>query len=434
MSEQLLAEFIIGESAAMQHVRMLIMKLAPTTLPILIQGPTGSGKELVAQAIHRLSGRDGVLVAVNVCAISETMFEDALFGHVRGAFSGAIADRLGFLAEAHRGSIFLDEIGGLPLAAQVKLLRAIETGEYRPVGARSNRRSEFRVIAAANEDLRALAAAGRFRSDLLHRLGGVVITVPGIEQRVEDIPLLAQHFASRVSAGDTPSRLSAAAIRKLQDRPWPGNVRELKHLIEHAAAWAATPVIGSDDIAAVDTLTGHVSTTIDADAVERRRLLAILEEHDWYVERAAKAVGVHRATFSSWLRRLGIQRPASRQRRSVLRERGMALLEVIVALTILAIAGLSAVAGATQAMRTARQAHNHDAEVRAASAYMDVLALWTRADLDRHLGDRREGRWMVRVDRPARTLYDVAISDSTDRRLILLTTLYRPEAPDASQP
>jgi DNA-binding NtrC family response regulator len=252
MVEQTTEDLIIGESAAVHQIRALIAKLAPTTLPVLIQGPTGSGKELVAQAIHRLSGRSGPLVAVNVCAISDTMFEDALFGHVRGAFSSAIADRAGFLAEADHGSLFLDEIASLPLPTQAKLLRAIETGEFRPVGARHDVRSDFRVIAAANEDVRALAAAERFRPDLLHRLSGAVIRVPGLDARPDDIPALARHFAGQLSsANGVPIRLNDAAIRMLQNRAWPGNVRELKHVVECAAAWATTPVVGRGDVAAV---------------------------------------------------------------------------------------------------------------------------------------------------------------------------------------
>src|SRR5258707_5408231 len=144
---------LIGDSAPMHELRRRIARVARTELPVLIEGPTGSGKELVAQALHRMSGRPGDCVAVNVCAVAEGMFEDALFGHVRGAFTGAMADHAGYLTEAHRGSIFLDEIGGLGLTGQAKLLRAIETKQFRPVGARHDQTSDFRVVAASNVPL-----------------------------------------------------------------------------------------------------------------------------------------------------------------------------------------------------------------------------------------------------------------------------------------
>ena len=169
---------LIGDSTAMHHLRAQITRVASSQIPVLIEGPTGSGKELVAQALHRESERKGPLVAVNVCAIADTMFEDAMFGHVRGAFSGAIGDHTGYLLEAHRGTVFLDEIGSLAIGAQIKLLRALETHEFRPVGARGDRTSDFRLIAATNVPLAKAVSEGAFRADLAFRLSGVVIRVP----------------------------------------------------------------------------------------------------------------------------------------------------------------------------------------------------------------------------------------------------------------
>src|SRR3954470_19051267 len=192
---------IVGDSSAIQQLRALIATVAPTRLPVLVEGPTGSGKELVAAALHQASGRRGRLVAFNVCAIGDALFEDALFGHVRGAFTGAANDSAGFLREADAGTVFLDEISGLPWALQAKLLRAVETGEFRPVGAARDARSDFRVVAATNEHLDDLVECGRFRADLKHRIGGVVISVPTLAERVDDIPDLTRYFARRATGG-----------------------------------------------------------------------------------------------------------------------------------------------------------------------------------------------------------------------------------------
>jgi DNA-binding NtrC family response regulator len=311
-SDDAVAAVILGDSAPTQRVREFIARVAPTPIPVLIQGPTGAGKELVAQALHRVSGRRGAFVAFNVCAIAETMFEDALFGHVRGAFSGAIADAPGFLAEASQGTAFFDEIGGLPVPMQAKLLRAIETGEFRPVGARRDRRSDFRLVAAANDDLAALVQAGHFRADLKFRLSAAVVHVPALDERRDDIPLLARHFARQASTTSVPFELTDGAIRYLQSRAWPGNVRELKHVVECAMAFATTSVIRREDVAAVS----HVGNARDSIAIpdangERQRLIALLERYDWNVAHTAVVLGVHRVTLFRWLRRLGIQRPTS---------------------------------------------------------------------------------------------------------------------------
>ncbi len=302
---------IVGDSPAMRALRSLIERAAPLELPVLIQGPTGAGKELVAQALHAASGRSGRCVAVNACAIPEAMFEATLFGHVRGAFTGATADSRGFLEEAHRGSIFLDEIGDLALPLQAKLLRVIETREFRPIGARADRRSAFRTIAATNEPIDALVADGRFRRDLAHRLGGIVIDVPPLRQRLDDIPALVRHFVHSASAGGDDIRLTDGAIHALQDHDWPGNVRELRNAIERALALSDRRRLGRYDIVLALRAGGMGGPAEHRDSFARRRLLKTLEQCAWDTARAATRLGVHRATVYRRMRRLGISTPAA---------------------------------------------------------------------------------------------------------------------------
>lgn len=316
MIDSVIHDPIVGHSAAIEQVRNRIRKLAPAALPVLIQGPTGSGKELVARALHQESGRAGRFVATNVCAIAESMFEATLFGHVRGAFTGATQDRPGLLDAADGGTLFLDEIGSLSLDVQAKLLRAIELGEFAPVGSTRERVSRFRVVAATNENIMALAAEGRFRADLLHRLGAAVIHMPALHERPEDIPVLAHHFARELTTNGIPAQLTNAGILYLQERPWPGNVRQLRHVINYAAVLAITPYIGPDELAAVGEAAPSVSApgrapSGDAES-ERRHLVALLKQNGWSVGGTAKDLGVHRVTLSRWMRRYGIRRPASR--------------------------------------------------------------------------------------------------------------------------
>ncbi|MBV9107954.1 MAG: sigma-54-dependent Fis family transcriptional regulator [Gemmatimonadetes bacterium] len=305
---------IIGESETMQRLRALVQRAAPLSLPVLIEGPTGSGKELVARALHTLSGRRGRFVAVNVCAIPEPMFEATLFGHVRGAFTGAVRDSDGYLAEADRGTLFLDEIGALSPAAQGKLLRAVETHDFRPVGGRRDCTSDFRVVAATNEPLHALVAGGRFRADLAHRLNAVQVAVPALVERMEDLPALAAHFAALASPGATVA-LPGQALARLQEHDWPGNVRELKYVVERAVAFAAD--------GAVDAFELKLGRSSDAGErmAERDELLALLAACGWDTEAAARRLGVHRATIYRRMERLEIVRPSRPPDRLVRRTR-----------------------------------------------------------------------------------------------------------------
>jgi two-component system response regulator HydG len=306
---------LIGESAPMRELRRLITIVAPAKIAVLIEGATGTGKELVAAMLHHESRRDGAFVAFNVCAVGETMFEDALFGHVRGAYTGALGESLGFLREANGGSAFFDEIGGLGAPMQAKLLRALETGVFRPIGASRDAQSDFRTIAATNEHVEDLVSDGRLRGDLAHRLSGVVLYAPTLAERVEDIPMLAEYFARG-------TRMTPGACRLLQDRAWPGNVRELKQVVDAATIFAR----GTLDADAVSTALAHRSRrtvaraaaatiTIESDTgpdwiiAERARMTRLLDAAAWSAERVASDLGVHRSTLYRRLKRLGITLP-----------------------------------------------------------------------------------------------------------------------------
>ena len=310
----------MGDSPAIQQLRVLIATAAPTRLPVLVEGPTGSGKELVAEALHQASGRRGRLVAFNVCAIGDALFEDALFGHVRGAFTGAASDSVGFLREADAGTVFLDEISGLPWPLQAKLLRALETGEFRPVGAARDARSDFRCVAATNERLDVLVAERRFRADLAHRIGAVVLQVPSLAERTEDMPQLVRHFLD--CAGAAHLSVSPDALVALQEHDWPGNVRELKQVVEWSAALTDTHHGATLTAESVHAALGH-RTRASANPAEKplvaRRLLQLtLEHHGWNTATAASALGIHRATLYRRMKRFRLSAPGQRAADSAL--------------------------------------------------------------------------------------------------------------------
>jgi DNA-binding NtrC family response regulator len=315
---------LIGESAPMRRLRAMVATVAPARIPVLIEGETGTGKELVAAMLHKLSGRSAPFVAFNVCALGESMFEDALFGHSRGAYTGAVSESLGFLREAHGGTLFLDEISGLPVWLQAKLLRAIETGVFRPIGAARDSQSDFRTVAATNERLEELVAEGRFRADLAHRLRGVVLTVPPLRERMDDIPLLVEHFVRRGQPNDVVV-VMREALEMLQQRAWPGNVRELRQVVEAAAVFGRE-VLDVDAVAlalANRAASREVAAAYSEGVAARRELISVLEKAEWDTERAAQTLGVHRATIYRKMKRLGVEVPSGRERRAarVLRAR-----------------------------------------------------------------------------------------------------------------
>jgi two-component system response regulator PilR (NtrC family) len=231
-------ESIVGKSAAMQRTFELVKKVAPAKTSVLISGESGTGKELVARALHRLSPRsDAPFIAVNCGAIPESLLESELFGHVKGAFTGAIADRPGLFASAHNGTLFLDEIGELGAQMQVKLLRVLQERKVKRVGGTTEEEFDVRVLAASNRDLEAEVERGAFRRDLYYRLNVIQLLLPPLRQRREDIPLLAEHFLRKhaASLGRTFTGIEPEAMTVLHDYDYPGNVRELENLIERAA-------------------------------------------------------------------------------------------------------------------------------------------------------------------------------------------------------
>lgn len=244
---------MLGSSPAMQEVFKRIALAAAADISVLLHGESGVGKELAARAIHQHSRRaSGPFVAVNVASLSPSLAESELFGHVRGAFTGAERDRAGLLAQAHQGTLFLDEVAEIPLPTQVKLLRALEQGEILPVGGRTPVRTDFRIVTATHQDLRRLAATGRFRHDLFYRLAAFEIEIPALRERGDDILLLAESFLERAASGGSPrATLGPAALSELRRRPWHGNVRELRNAMERAAMLARGGVIEPEHLPAV---------------------------------------------------------------------------------------------------------------------------------------------------------------------------------------
>jgi transcriptional regulator with PAS, ATPase and Fis domain len=236
-------DFIIGQNPKMREMAELIVRVAPTPTTVLIRGESGTGKELVARAIHRYSSlRDKPLVTVNCTALTPTLMESELFGHKRGAFTGAVADKAGLFEKADGGTIFLDEIGDMPLEMQGKLLRVLQAGESKPVGDVVTRKVRVRVIAATNRDLDRAMEAGEFREDLFYRFNIFTIALPPLRERTEDIPVLAYHFLRKAEGkvNKKVDRFTPEALDLLKRYPWPGNLRELENIIERAVVLAAT--------------------------------------------------------------------------------------------------------------------------------------------------------------------------------------------------
>lgn len=312
---------MIGRSPTMQELFDLIRRLAPHVRTVLIVGETGTGKELVAKALHKLGPRrDRRFVTVNCSAVVETLFESELFGHARGAFTGATETKVGLFEHADGGTLFLDEAGELPLTVQAKLLRAVEQGEVQRVGSLDSRRVDVRVIAATGRDLRAESAAGRFRSDLFYRLSVIEIRLAPLRERREDIPYLTAHFVREFAArlkrpitGVTP-----AAERLLQQAPWPGNVRELRNIVERACILSESRVLAEREFVAAMSLPppttaagasgappagGHLFSAAQRDQIEH-----VLKEVRGNKAAAAQLLGMSRRSLYRWLDRLNIDK------------------------------------------------------------------------------------------------------------------------------
>ncbi len=241
---------LIGNSPCMLEISRRIRLVAPRSTPVLIEGPTGSGKELVAEALHKLSTRSRKpFVAINCAAIPEALLEAELFGHTRGAFTGAVHGRVGRIEAADGGTLFLDEIGEMPLALQAKLLRFVESGELQRVGDNELLKVDVRIIAATHQALAQHTQAGSFRADLYYRLAVFLIRTPSLAEHIQDLPLLVDHFVEVMGRAMPVKRIDAAAMAKLKLHPWPGNVRELEHVLERAAILAGDePILTDEDI------------------------------------------------------------------------------------------------------------------------------------------------------------------------------------------
>jgi len=313
---------LIGSSPAMQKLRDALVRVAPIPSPVLIVGESGSGKELVARAVHRQSGAKGPFVALNSAALPHDLVESELFGHERGAFTGAVALRKGAFEAAAGGSLFLDEIGELPLPAQAKLLRVLEQREVNRVGGTRTIPVDARVVAATNRDLDAETRAGRFREDLLYRLNVHVLTVPPLRERLSDVPELVQFLLAATCARFRmrPRALSGEAVECLMAHDWArNNVRELRNVLERMLIASDTDPIGVADIpleireqrAAGSASAGvppHTFQDLKAEA-ERRIVVAALERHEWHITRTAEALGLaDHASLLKIMRRHGISR------------------------------------------------------------------------------------------------------------------------------
>lgn len=297
------AQAIVGESDAMIRLRQLIGRVAPTPTTVLIQGESGVGKELVARALHEQSPRAAnPFVALNCAAIAPELVEAELFGHVRGAFTGARDSRKGLFYYAHGGTLFLDEIGELPSGLQSKLLRVLEERRIRPIGAEQEIPVDVRVVAATNRDLKAEAAAGRFRQDLYFRLAVLPLTAPPLRDRGADVLVLAEMFMADLSQrlGAPPLALTDAARGAMLAYGWPGNVRELRNFIERSLLFGEFPLedLADDENRAAATATADdMNAPMSLAAVEKRHILAVLDSCGGSKARAAELLGVSRKTL-----------------------------------------------------------------------------------------------------------------------------------------
>jgi two-component system nitrogen regulation response regulator NtrX len=314
---------MVGESGGLRAVRDLVAKVGPTPARVLITGENGTGKELVARAIHAASPRrDGPFIEVNCAAIPSELIESELFGHVKGSFTGAVADRAGKFEQADGGTLFLDEIGDMALAAQAKVLRALQEGIVTRIGGSKAIQVDVRVLAATNKKVETEIAEGRFREDLFYRLNVVPIQVPPLRERPEDVPALVAHFAQLLGGG--ARRFDAGAIEALAKRPWAGNIRELRNAVERLLILASGSGVTAAEVARVldgGAGAGSDDAPVESDApaeagsfeafrqeAEKRFLAEKLKEHGWNVSETARAIQMPRSNLYKKLERYGLTR------------------------------------------------------------------------------------------------------------------------------
>ncbi|MFP4067708.1 MAG: sigma-54-dependent transcriptional regulator [Spirochaetaceae bacterium] len=316
---------LLGDSSAIHRIRSVIDQAAKTNSRILITGENGTGKELVARAVHRKSARAGhPFVEVNCAAIPDTLIESELFGHEKGAFTHALNRRRGKFEMADKGTIFLDEVADMSLSAQAKVLRVIQEMRFERVGGEEGIEVDVRVIAASNRDIQAEIAAGNFREDLYFRLNVIPIYVPPLRERPEDIPVLAEHFLSEFASvvdGSGPKRIDEEGTALLQRYTWPGNVRQLKNFIERIT------IMGDEDLVGPETIREHLGEAVSTagtteldeyggmglhearDRFERKYIVQKLEENEYNISRTAQALGVYPSNLHGKIRKFGIEIP-----------------------------------------------------------------------------------------------------------------------------
>lgn len=300
---------LVGHSPAMAAVESLIDQVAPTPANVLLEGESGTGKEVVARALHERSDRaERDFIAVNLAAQPDTLVDATLFGYEKGAYTGATGARDGVFRAARGGTVFLDEVGELPLATQTKLLRVIENREVVPLGSDKPRSVEFRLIAATNRPLRKAIEEGRFREDLYFRLNVMRIELPPLRQRLDDLPELSRRLLERHarSLGRSAPRLTAEALTRLRGHSWPGNVRELSNVLERSVLLTQGPWIDAPDLPALDTLAPTSNLREAMERFERTHIQQVLSRHQGDKRQAAEALGVHLATLYRHIERLGI--------------------------------------------------------------------------------------------------------------------------------
>ncbi len=333
-------DVMVGNSAALLGVRKRAAEYARTDFPVLITGESGSGKELLAREIHRLSDRSrGPFLAQNCSCIPDTLLESELFGHEKGAFTGALKTKAGLFEAANEGTVFLDEIGDMPLQLQARILRVIQDGEIKPIGNTRSKKVNVRIISATNRDLQSEIGRENFREDLFYRLNVLPLRVPSLRERPEDIPLLLDHFLSReaLRLGAACKSFSEEALEFLLDHDWPGNIRELENFVKHIIVITPGQCITRQDLShhflpttacrqkdgppekgAPDGVEGAAAGNgaqaqnlfegCTWEELERRYVLYLLEKNKWHITRSAREAGVNRSTFDSRMKKLNIRK------------------------------------------------------------------------------------------------------------------------------